>query len=169
MATTLVSVEQYLTTTYRPDCDYIDGVVVERNLGQFDHATLQMLVLMALQAHALEWGILVRPELRIQVRAGKYRVPDVTVLRAGIKHPAVIQEAPLLCIEIVSPDDRLKDLTDRAQDYLAIGVPETWILDPGSQAAFVYSVEGLHQVQSDVLQAACGCSLDLPALFAGLV
>ena len=32
MATrTLVSVEEYLATSYRPDCDYVDGKVVERN------------------------------------------------------------------------------------------------------------------------------------------
>ena len=37
----LVGVEEYLSTVYRPDCDYLDGVVVERNLGQFDHADLQ--------------------------------------------------------------------------------------------------------------------------------
>ena len=36
-----VSVREYLSTSYRPDCDYVDGVVVERNLGEYDHARLQ--------------------------------------------------------------------------------------------------------------------------------
>jgi hypothetical protein len=40
MATSsLVSVDQYLTTSYRPDCDYVDGVLLERNVGRFDHET----------------------------------------------------------------------------------------------------------------------------------
>jgi hypothetical protein len=33
---TLVSVEEYFATSYRPDCDYVDGVIEERNLGEMD-------------------------------------------------------------------------------------------------------------------------------------
>ena len=42
MSTTLVSVEEYLGTSY-PDGDreYVDGEIVERNLGEIDHADLQ--------------------------------------------------------------------------------------------------------------------------------
>jgi len=36
-----VSVEEYLSTSYEPDCEYEDGVVVERNLGGFEHSFLQ--------------------------------------------------------------------------------------------------------------------------------
>jgi len=36
-----VSVEQYLATSYRPECDYVDGAVEERNLGEKEHAILQ--------------------------------------------------------------------------------------------------------------------------------
>ena len=38
---TLVSVDEYLATSYRPDCDFVDGVVIERNLGTKDHSKLQ--------------------------------------------------------------------------------------------------------------------------------
>ena len=38
---TQVTVEEYLATTWRPDCDYVDGEVLERNLGQTDHSELQ--------------------------------------------------------------------------------------------------------------------------------
>ena len=36
-----ISVGEYLTTSYRPDCNYVDGVVVGRNAGEYDHAKLQ--------------------------------------------------------------------------------------------------------------------------------
>jgi hypothetical protein len=36
-----VFVEEYLSTAYRPDCDYIDGEVRERNLGEYPHSNLQ--------------------------------------------------------------------------------------------------------------------------------
>ena len=42
MATaTLVSLEEYLKTSYEPDCDYVDGVLEERNLGEWNHGDLQ--------------------------------------------------------------------------------------------------------------------------------
>ena len=42
MATVQISLEEYLQTSYHPDCDYVDGEVQERNWGEFDHATVQM-------------------------------------------------------------------------------------------------------------------------------
>ena len=41
---TLISVEEYLATSYRPDCDYVDGRIEERNLGELDHSSLQTAV-----------------------------------------------------------------------------------------------------------------------------
>ena len=37
----LISVAEYLNTSYRPDCDYVNGEVRERNLGEMEHARLQ--------------------------------------------------------------------------------------------------------------------------------
>ena len=45
MATaTIVPVSEYLNTTWRPDCEYVDGEVRERNIGETDHSRLQMLL-----------------------------------------------------------------------------------------------------------------------------
>jgi len=39
---TLISVEEYLNTSFpNSDCEYVDGVIVERNLGEKDHSSLQ--------------------------------------------------------------------------------------------------------------------------------
>lgn len=145
----LVSEEEYLHTSYRPDCDYVDGAVLERNLGHYDHARLQTLILAVLYQHEKDWTIVVMPELRLRIRAGKYRIPDVMVLSKDAPRTPVIEQPPLLCIEVVSPDDRLKDLTERAQDYFTLGVPETWIFDPETKQAFVYSAAGLHQAPAN--------------------
>jgi len=52
MATTLVSVEEYLSTSYPDgDCEYVDGQIVERNLGEIDHGDLQTRILFHLAAH----------------------------------------------------------------------------------------------------------------------
>ena len=39
---TMVSLEEYLTTAYEPDCDFVDGDLEERNLGEWDHSRLQL-------------------------------------------------------------------------------------------------------------------------------
>jgi hypothetical protein len=36
-ARALVSVEEYVNTSDDPDCNYVDGELVERNAGEFEH------------------------------------------------------------------------------------------------------------------------------------
>jgi hypothetical protein len=79
----LVSVREYLTTSYRPDCDYVDGRIEERNVGEFDHSLLQSLLTHLFMNHREEWGVIPLPDVRVQVKPTRFRVPDVTVLRAG--------------------------------------------------------------------------------------
>ena len=44
----LVSVEEYLHTSYSPDVDYVDGLLEERNVGEIDHSWVQKALLLAL-------------------------------------------------------------------------------------------------------------------------
>jgi Uma2 family endonuclease len=148
----LIGETQYLHTSYRPDCDYVDGVVLERHLGTHPQGRLQTLIAAYLLQREQQWQIHAVVEVRLKIRARQYRVPDVMVLRAAGAYPAVIEEAPLLCVEVVSPDDNLADLVVRAGDYLSIGVPVTWILDPAAKRAFVYSGEGTVEWLEDVLR-----------------
>ena len=69
----------YLSTSFRPDCEYVDGVIVERNLGEKDHSALQMAISACLFNRRKEWGIHVFPEQRVQVKPRRFRVPDVCV------------------------------------------------------------------------------------------
>ena len=59
---TLVPLEEYLSTNYDPDCDWIDGELIERNMGEFDHAGLQGVVFAILHSQRREAGIHVFPE-----------------------------------------------------------------------------------------------------------
>ena len=40
----LIPVEEYLRTTSDPDCEYVDGVIEERPVGEYDHATWQTIL-----------------------------------------------------------------------------------------------------------------------------
>jgi hypothetical protein len=58
MATaTLISLEEYLRTAYHPDCDYVDGVLEERNVGEWNHGDLQGEIVHYLKVHRREWNI----------------------------------------------------------------------------------------------------------------
>jgi Uma2 family endonuclease len=136
MATgSLVSVREYLSTSYRPDCDYVDGVVLERNLGEYDHARLQGEVFAYFHARRKEWGLRVVPEQRVQVSPTRFRVPDVCAV-LGEPAEQIFKTPPFICIEILSPDDRFSEMRQRVEDYLAFGVPYVWILDPAKRQAW---------------------------------
>ena len=78
----LASVNEYLSTSCRPDCEYIDGVILERNVGEYDHANLQIAIASYLYTRRKELGITVVPEQRVQVSPTRFRVPDVCAGRS---------------------------------------------------------------------------------------
>jgi hypothetical protein len=78
---TLIPVSEYLRTTYRPDCDYIEGEVRERNVGERPHALMQFILSRIFNANLRVWGVVAAPELRVKVAERRYRIPDVTVMR----------------------------------------------------------------------------------------
>ena len=65
-AATLIPVEEYLHTNYDPDREYVDGEVVERNVGEKTHSRIQRRLLVYLELHAKELGIESFPEQRVQ-------------------------------------------------------------------------------------------------------
>jgi Uma2 family endonuclease len=130
MATALhIPLNEYLGISYRPDREYVDGEIRERNVGKWEHARLQWLLAAWFFAHEKQWGITGSTEQRVRVSASRVRVPDLVVLTAGAQ-PEVLTDPPLLVIEILSPDDTYSDTQERAQDYREMGVETVWIIDP---------------------------------------
>jgi Uma2 family endonuclease len=153
MATaTLVSVSEYLQTSYRPDCEYIDGEVRERNMGELDHSRLQMLLSRYLSNREVQWGIIVLPEQRVQVKSTRFRVPDVTVIAGPLPATPILIDPPFLCIEILSRGDSMYDVQERIDDYLAFGVQHVWVIDPRTRRAFEYTSDGIREVKDGILR-----------------
>lgn len=149
----MVSLEEYLTTAYQPDCDFVDGHLEERNVGEWDHARLQGKILALLLARYESQGLIVLPELRLRVSTDRFRVPDICVF-AGDPKQKVPSAAPALCIEVLSPEDRMSRIEIRINDYLAMGVGAVWVLDPETRQAFVANAaQGLREVKSGILRA----------------
>src|SRR5687767_11337310 len=134
-ATTLVSVEDYLRASYRPDCDYVDGRIVERNLGEKDHSKLQTALVIWFGNRQRQLGVLTYVEQRIRVSARRFRVPDVCLMRS--EPPGqIFREPPHICIEVLSKDDSVASMQQRIEDYLTFGVRHVWLIDPTTRRAW---------------------------------
>ncbi len=140
-----VSVEEYLRTSYDPDCEYVDGVVEERNLGERSHSIVQAYLIALFWAHRRDWGVAVFPEYRVQAAKTRFRVPDVTVVRSDVPAQAILRTPPLIVIEILSPEDTMKRLMAKIADYLRFGVEHVWVMDPHERRAFHADDRGLHE------------------------
>jgi len=146
-----VTVEEYLRTAYRPDCDYVDGQVEERNVGEYDHGLLQTLLAVLFTNNRQVWNVRTVTDVRMQVSEHRFRVPDVLVLRADAPKEQILTHPPLIAIEILSPEDRLSRFQARINDYLAFGIEHIWIVDPEGRTAYTADAGGLHVVQSGEL------------------
>ena len=69
-------------------------------------------------------------EQRIQISATRFRVPDVCLVSLDNPVERVLTQPPLACIEIPSPEDTLRRMQERIDDYRGFGVNNIWILDP---------------------------------------
>jgi Uma2 family endonuclease len=167
MATALpIPLHEYLATNYRPDCEYVDGEIRERNVGKWEHARVQWLLALWFGTHEKEWGITGSTEQRVRVSESRVRVPDLVVLTAGAQ-PDVLIDPPLLVIEILSPDDSYSDTQERAQDYREMGVETVWIIDPKTRTGRMCS--GAEWIESLRLQVkGTPLYVDLPDIFSQL-
>jgi Uma2 family endonuclease len=150
--TTLVSVEEYLSTSYHPDVEYVDGELVGRNVGETDHSRLQLKIAAHFDRHEEEWRISVYPECRVQTSPTRYRVPDICVLLGPETEDQIIRTPPFLCIEILSRDDRADDIQEKIEEYLAFGVKYVWIINPRKRLAYVHTAAGMTRADGGILK-----------------
>lgn len=167
VTSTRVTLEEYLHTAYSPDCDYVDGLIEERKLGEKSHSGLQTEFIVYLSTRRKKWGIRVWPEQRVQTRPTRFRIPDICVT-LGEPDEEIFRSAPFLCIEIMSSEDRIGRMELRIQEYLDMGVAFVWLVDPFKRTAWIYSEAGKKLVTDGVLRTASpDIEVPLDELFAG--
>jgi len=143
-----ISVDEYLSTVFEHDCEFVDGVIEERGMGEFEHAFLQGFLGAIFSNHRSEWGVICLLEQRVQTQRSHFRVPDVTVLRAGLPRERILTRPPLLVIEIQSPEDTLRRAAAKSAEYLAFGIEHVWVIDPYARVAYRGIGDGLELVRS---------------------
>jgi Uma2 family endonuclease len=143
-ATISISVEEYLSTAYSPDVDYVDGMLEDRNVGEKPHSKAQRKLILLLDK-ASGGKICVWPEQRVQVSETRYRVVDVC---ATIAEPDedIFTTPPFICIEVLSRRDTMTTIQEKLDDYRTSGVPHIWIIDPRRRKAFSYGTDGLFEI-----------------------
>ena len=81
----------------------------------------------------------------------------------------IITQAPFLCVEVLSDEDRLTRVHQKVQDYFSIGVPHVWIVDPYERAAYVCYPDRLELVRDGYLRTvAPAIELSLDEIFSDL-
>jgi Uma2 family endonuclease len=146
-----VSVEEYLSTVYEHDCEYVDGVIEERDLGEFEHSFLQLFLGSIFIAHRVEWGVIAVSEQRVQTQPDHFRVPDLTILRAGSSRERILTRPPLLVIEIQSPEDSLRRTAAKSAEYMVFGIEHVWVIDPHARVGYRGTANGLELARSGEL------------------
>ncbi|HEX3472063.1 MAG TPA: Uma2 family endonuclease [Silvibacterium sp.] len=168
---TVSQLEVYLHTAYRPDCDYVDGEIQERNVGEGEHSFVQAFLVALIWQHRREWKVVVYPEQRLQVSPTRYRIPDLCVVPESAPFESILTHPPLLCVEILSSEDRWSRMTERLADYRQMGVPNLWAIDPLAQKAWVWSQgEPLSDWREATILEVAGAPVrvDVTAIFAEL-
>jgi Uma2 family endonuclease len=155
---TLVSLEEYLNTSYDPDVEYVDGVLEERNVGDWLHSLIQSNLIFSLRSKYPH--IYVVSELRSQTRATRYRLPDVCVLLAPPQTKYLL-DAAFVAIQILSEDDRMTRMMEKLEEYSQKGVPNVWVIDPRLQTVSIYSHGELREVRGHLIATSGDPRLEL--------
>ena len=146
-----VSVEEYLSMVFEHDCEYVDGIIEERDLGEFEHAYVQGILIGLFFRNRKEWGVYPLPEQRVQTRKTHFRVPDITILREGTPREPILTRPPFMVIEVQSPDQPMSRTGKKAVEYLAFGIEHVWVVDPYARVAYKGTPQGLELVRTGEL------------------
>jgi Uma2 family endonuclease len=158
---TLITEEQYLHTSYEPDCEFEDGVLIERNVGEEPHSWLQtMLIVFFVQKRQL-WNIQAYTEQRFRLRQGRYLIPDICVIIGPRPRERVFTQPPLVWIEILSSEDRPIRVNSKIREILDFGVPNVWVIDPETLEAEVHTPAGSRSVEDGILRVE-GTPIEVP-------
>ncbi|MDQ6665083.1 MAG: Uma2 family endonuclease [Acidobacteriota bacterium] len=153
MKSTLISVDEYLHSSYEVDCDYVEGELIGRNVGERDHGVLQGNIYAYYLARKRESGSHPFIEQRVRISGTRYRVPDIC-LTVGDPHQQIFTAPPLAVIEVLSSEDRISRVQARIDDFLSIGVRYVWVIDPKTRRADAHDAQGSHEVMDCILRTA---------------
>jgi Uma2 family endonuclease len=152
MAATFVPVEEYLRNLNDTRCEYVDGALIEKPMPTWMHAVLQAWISALIMREYPQY--LAGGEVHSRLKATEFRLPDIAVqLRQIAQQENYAERPPAICVEILSPEDRIGGIFAKCERYHDWGVPICWIIDPLKRRAWTYERGGEPTLQADVLVA----------------
>jgi Uma2 family endonuclease len=142
----LVPVEEYLRMSFEgPDPEYLDGELLERNLGDDSHSATQVRLTILFGKWLDRVPFQIRTELHMKLAPSRIRIADLAVF---LEKPSerIPSSPPFVAIEIVSPGDRYVEIRDKLEEYRTWGIKHIWLVDPASRNFSVYDEAGLREV-----------------------
>ncbi|MEN9938416.1 MAG: hypothetical protein RLZZ387_4995 [Chloroflexota bacterium] len=137
---------QYLTLTEQTNhlIEFTDGSIEVLPMPTDQHQVILLFLYELLRTYlrATHGKVLVAP-LRLQIREGKFREPDLLLVRRA-DDPRRQNRYWLgadLVVEIVSPDDPERDTVEKRTDYAEAGIPEYWIVHPDDESITVLTLQ----------------------------
>ena len=143
-----MSIEEYLSTSFRPDMELVGGELKQKPVVAPVHGTIQSLLSLWLGLRDEEWHIHCMVETRTQVTQDDVRLPDVAITVDGPLPKKVLSVPPLIAIEVLSASDTFIEMGKRADDFASTGTQNIWLIDPETNAAWVF-VRGSWQKSAD--------------------
>jgi Uma2 family endonuclease len=148
--------EGYLWLTDRTNrlVEFAEGRIELLPVPTHEHQAILKYLFLAFHAflHPRGGTVFFAP-LRVQVRPGIFREPDLVLLRDA-RDPRLQNRYWLgadLVLEIVSADQPARDLVEKRADYASAGIPEYWIVDPRVATITVLRLEGDAYVEHGVI------------------
>jgi hypothetical protein len=147
-----IPLDLYLQRVYRPDCDYIDGEVRERNAGYWPHSEMIGIIGSKLHEFAKATDTVALLSVRIRVGEDCVLVPDVCLAHRTRPREDVIVTPPLLCVEVVAEADTFLAMQDRVERFLAMGVQNIWIVEQHGRLASYATKRGYLRPEDGILR-----------------
>lgn len=166
-ATTVLSLEEYLQTSFSPAFEYVEGQLEERNMGSYEHARLQLLIGAWFAQMGKGWNVQGVTGQRTRTLQSNVLIPDIALLPKG-PQPRVIDQPPILAVEILSPEDRYTELTLKIRQYLDWGVAAVWVIDPETPVGQIWTAPYVCKSDTTLVVEGTPIYLELPVLFESL-
>ena len=145
----------WLTDYSRRLIEFTDGYIEELPMPTSTHqAILAFLYELFRDYLRPRGGIVMFSALRMRIREGKFREPDILLLRhrSDPRYQDRYWLGADLVAEVVSPDDPQRDLVEKRADYAEGGIPEYWIADPRDDTITVLVLKGGAYVEHGVFR-----------------
>jgi Uma2 family endonuclease len=142
-----ISPHEYLTRSYDPAVEYVDGALVERHAGEWAHALVQSNVLVALRGRRP--ALLAVTSLRLRTDEARYRIPDVCAFLSPSAPPHLI-------VEVLSESDALSAAMEKLREYARQGVANIWLIDPRLKVMSAYRGSALIEIEGETIATVDG-------------